>query len=56
VAGIASAFFKQYENMLVIPVGLSLLAHSAGLELDFENQKYRQYYSFFGKKKVIGFL
>jgi hypothetical protein len=51
VAGIASAFFKQYENMLVIPVGLSLLAHSAGLELDFENQKYRQYYSFFGKKK-----
>lgn len=42
---------EQTEIFLMIPIGVALLAHSAGLELDFENQKYRQYSSFFGKKK-----
>lgn len=42
---------EKIEVFLAIPVGIALLAHSTSLELDFENQKYRQCTSFFGKKK-----
>jgi hypothetical protein len=43
--------FEKVEAFMMIPIGIALFAHSAGLELDFENQKYQQYTSLFGKKK-----
>jgi hypothetical protein len=51
VCGLLGGYFHKTELVVFIPIGISLLAHSAGLELDFENQKYLQYTSLFGKKK-----
>jgi hypothetical protein len=52
IGGFAAGILQEKnEVFLMIPIGIALLAHSSGLELDFENQKYRQYNSFFGKKR-----
>jgi len=51
LAGIVSIYFHQYGNLVVVPIGLLMLTHSSGLELDFESGKYRVFTKFFGKKK-----
>lgn len=50
-AGLIFTYFELYQFLFFTPLGVILLSHNSGLELDFENQKYRQYSSFFGKKK-----
>jgi hypothetical protein len=50
-AGMIFTYFELYQFLFFTPLGVILLSHNNGRELDFENQKYRQYHSFFGKKR-----
>ncbi len=49
--GIIAGFFHKAELYFIVPIGVLMLGHTSGLELDFESRKYRLFTKFFGRKK-----
>jgi hypothetical protein len=50
-AGFVFAFYELFQFLFFPPMGVLLISHNTGIELDFENQKYRQFTAFFGWKR-----
>lgn len=51
IGGLYAGFFHKAEFYVIAPIGLLLLVHTSGLELDFESGKYRLFTKFFDCKK-----